>query len=141
MCDKITECEIETDKCEFATHDFANALFLEDKLGTTYEGSVDTMMGGSFFVKTDNCIDGRVEFFWSESDAEELLTMSDPQEMYLFVEEHKKVLNGFYDYNEKLCGYSRNGRMYLRYGDRVLVCCIGANPEARQIDFALVRKL
>ena len=37
-------------------------------------------------------------------------------------------------------GYSRNGRMYLRYGDRVLLCCSGAYPERREIDFTLIKK-
>jgi hypothetical protein len=38
-------------------------------------------------------------------------------------------------------GYQRNGRMFLRYGDRILVSCIGAYPERREVDFALIRKL
>lgn len=141
MCDVITECEIVTDKCEFAVHDFANALYLEDKLGTTFEGVVDNIMPGYFFVKTDNCIDGRVDYFLNENETDEVIALDNLNEIYSYVEEHKKVLNGFYDYNEKSYGFSRNGRMLLRYGDRVLVCCTGADPDAREIDFTLLRKL
>ena len=37
--------------------------------------------------------------------------------------------------------YTRNGRVDLRYGDRVLVRCIDSDVESREVDFALVRKL
>ena len=43
--------------------------------------------------------------------------------------------------NEKQYGYSRNNRMFLRYGDRVLVCCSGAYPERREVDFTMIRKI
>jgi hypothetical protein len=37
--------------------------------------------------------------------------------------------------------YTRNNRVDLRYGDRVLVRCTNSNPESREIDFALIRKI
>ena len=43
--------------------------------------------------------------------------------------------------NENVYGYTRRGRVVYRYGDKILVQCIGSNPELREIDFALVGKL
>ena len=141
ICEKISQCEVDAEKCEYAVWDYLNATYLEDKIGEMFEANVDGLMPGGFFACTDNCIDGRVDFFFNENEAEELLKLEDPNEIEAYVEEHKKYFSGYYDLNEKMCGYSRNGRMYLRYGDRVLVCCIGAYPERREVDFALVRKL
>ena len=141
ICEKISQCEVDAEKCEYAVWDYLNATYLEDKIGEMFEANVDGLMPGGFFACTDNCIDGRVDFFFNENEAEELLKLEDPNEIEAYIEEHKKYFSGYYDLNEKMCGYSRNGRMYLRYGDRVLVCCIGAYPERREVDFALVRKL
>ena len=48
---------------------------------------------------------------------------------------------GYYDYNENLMAYTRNNRVALRYGDRVLVKCLNADPEKREVDFALIKKV
>ena len=142
ICEKISMCEVDSEKLEYASDDLYNAYIMEDKLGTLSEATVDEIFPGSFFVRTnDKYIEGRVDFFLSEEDAKEVMNLSDPEEIYAYVEEHKKVFSGFYDYNEKLYGYSRNGRMYLRFGDKVMVCCTGAYPDRREIDFTLVRKL
>ena len=69
------------------------------------------------------------------------MKLTDQNEILQYIEEHKKYFSGTYDYNDKMFGYSRNGKMYLRLGDRVKVACIGADPDTRQVDFALVRKL
>ena len=55
-----------------------------------------------------------------------------------FIEEHKKPF--LYNYNENVYGYTNKGRVIYRYGDKVIVQCIGSDPEKREIDFALVRK-
>jgi exoribonuclease R len=141
VCEKISMCEVDSEKLEYASDDYFNAQVMEDKLGTINEAIVDDMFPGSFFVRTDNYIEGRVDFFLTEEDSKEILKLNSPEEVYAYVEEHKKVFGGFYDYNEKLYGFSRNGRMYLRFGDKVMVCCTGAYPDRREIDFTLVRKL
>ena len=46
-----------------------------------------------------------------------------------------------YEYNENLYGYTKKGRVVYRYGDNVLVHCISSDPDKRQVDFALVRKI
>ena len=140
MCEKISMCEQDAEKCEYAVDDYLNATYMENKLGYLYEATVDGLLPSGFFASTDNFVEGRVDYFLNEDDAKNIMTMNDPEEIYKYVEENKKVFSGFYDYNEKMFGYSRNGRMYLRYGDRVLLCCTGAYPERREIDFTLVKK-
>ena len=141
ICEKISICEVDAEKCEYAIWDYLNAKFMENRIGTIEEATVDGMFPSGFFARTDKLVDGRVDFFLSEEDSKELLKLTDPEEISIFVESHKKMFAGYYDYNEKMYGYSRNGRMYLRFGDRVLVCCTGAYPERREVDFTLIRKV
>ncbi len=141
ICDQISECEIQAEKAEHACWDRFNAEFMEDKVGEQFEATVDGLMSSGFFARTDKLIDGRVDFILDDDDAKELMSITDPEEAAIFIEKNKKPFIGYYDYNEKMFGYSRNGRMYLRYGDRVLVSCIGAYPERREVDFALIRKI
>ena len=79
-------------------------------------------MDTAFFIRTDNFIDGRVDVI---DRGDNKLTS----------------VVGYYDYNDNLMAYTRNGRVDLRYGDRVLVRCIDSDVESREVDFALVRKL
>ena len=141
ICEQISVCEQDAEKCEYAINDYLNATYLEDKIGTKLEATVDGMMNGCFFARTDNFIDGRVDFYLDESDAKELLELESLEEISKYVETHKKPISGNFDYNEKLFGYSKNGRMFLRYGDRILVVCTGAYPERREVDFTMVRKI
>ena len=141
ICEKISMCEVDSEKCEYAVNDYLNALYMEKRIGIIEEATIDNMFPGGFFASTEKLVDGRVDFFLTEQDANELMKLTDKDEIFAFVEEHKKVFSGYYDYNEKFYGYSRNGRMYLRFGDKVLVCCTGAYPDKREVDFTLVRKL
>ena len=141
VCESISQCEQDAEKCEYAVEDYLNATYMQDKVGMCYEATIDGLLPSGFFVSTDELVEGRVDYFIGDEEAKELMELKDPEEINIYIEKHKKLFSGFYDYNEKLYGYSRNGKMILRYGDRVLVCCIGAYPERREIDFALVRKL
>ncbi len=141
ICERISLCEQEAEKCEYAVQDYINALYLEDKMGSTFEANIDGIMNGSFFARTDNYIDGKVDFYLEEIDARDFMKLESDEERYQFIEEHKKTIATHLDFNEKLYGYSKNGRMYLRYGDRILVVCNGAYPERREVNFTLVRKL
>lgn len=141
ICEQISQCEQDAEKCEYAINDYLNATYLEDKIGIQFEATVDGMMNGCFFARTDNFIDGRVDFYLEEIDAKELINIDSLEEIAKYVEIHKKPITGNLDYNEKMFGYSKNNRMYLRYGDRVLVVCTGASPERREVDFTMVRKL
>ncbi len=141
ICEKISLCEQDADKCEHAVWDYLNARILESKLGSVYEANVYDMMKSGFFAQTDNCIEGRVDFFLDEIDSKEFMQLETDEERYAFAEEHKKAIGDKFEFNEGLFGYSRNGRMYLRYGDRILMVCTGAYPDRRESDFTMVRKL
>ena len=107
------------------------ADYMKEHIGEEFDATVDSLLPSSFFVQTDNFIDGRVDVIIKEK------SIDAPEE-----EPDKMVpLTGMYDYNENLMAFTRNGRVELRYGDRVKVKCIASDPEKREIDFALVKKL
>jgi len=121
MCQHISECERNSEKCEYEVDDMLKARFMENHIGEEFEGTVDSIMNGAFFVQTDNYIDGRVDTILNG--------------------EKEKSIAGYYDYDEKLMAYTRNGRVDLRSGDRVKVKCTNSDYLSREIDFALIRKL
>ncbi len=122
ICEHISDCERNSEKCEYAVDDMLKSWYMMSHIGEEFEATVDTIMQGAFFVQTDNFIDGRVD------------VIEKGEGNYIGV-------NGYYDYNENIMAYTRNGRVDLRYGDRVLVRCIDSDPAAREIDFALIRKI
>ena len=140
VCDHISECERTSAECEYAVDDYYDAVYMEDKIGKTFEATLDSPMPNSFFAETtDKYIDGKVDFIINEEDAKELETLTDPNEIEQFIAEHVKPFP--YEYNDAVYGYTKKGRVVYRYGDKILVSCIGSNPDKREIDFALVRKL
>ncbi|MBQ6285114.1 MAG: RNB domain-containing ribonuclease [Bacilli bacterium] len=142
MCEYFSQCEVDSEKCERAIEDRLNAQYMEDKEGKTFEATVEDMFVDGFFVMTnENLVEGKVEYYLENADAEEILSLEDPKEISEFVKEYKKLLSGTYEYNEKLFGYTRGKRVCLRFGDQVLVVCTGSHPEERKIDFTLVRKM
>lgn len=140
VCEHISECERTSAECEYAVDDYYDAVYMEDKIGKTFEATLDSPMPNSFFAETtDKYIDGKVDFIINEEDAKELETLTDPNEIEQFIAEHVKPFP--YEYNDAVYGYTKKGRVVYRYGDKILVSCIGSNPDKREIDFALVRKL
>lgn len=140
VCEHISECERTSAECEYAVDDYYDAVFMQDKIGKTFEATIDGPMPTSFFVQTnDKLIDGKVEWILYEEDSKELEQLTDPNEIIQFIETHKKPFP--YEYNDSLYGYTKKGRIVYRYGDKVIVQCIGSDPEKREVDFALVRKL
>lgn len=121
-CEHASDQERNSEKCEYAVDDMLKAFYMEEHIGEEFESTVDSLMPTAFFVQTDNYIDGRVD------------TIETGENNYV------GVLSK-YNYNENLMAYTKNGKVELRYGDRVLVRCINADHTKRQIDFALVRKL
>ena len=128
LCSYISERERNSEKCEYAVDDMLKASYMEKHVGEEFDATVDSCMNGAFFVQTDNFIDGRVDVM-QKGEAEE------------GVEPEYVGIPAFYDYNEKMMGYTRGGKVLLRYGDRVRVRCLAADREKREIDFALVRKI
>lgn len=141
ICEDISMCEQDAEKCEYAVEDYLNATYMEDKVGEQFEATVDGLLTNGFFARTDKFIDGKVDFYLEPIDVQEMLKLSTKEEIAQYVEQHKKLITKTYNYNEKLYGFERNGKMYLRYGDRIIVVCTGAYPERREIDFTLVRKI
>ena len=140
VCEHISECERASAECEYAVDDYYDAVFMQDKIGKTFEATIDGPMPTSFFVQTnDKLIDGKVEWILYEEDSKELEQLTDPNEIIQFIETHKKTFP--YEYNDSLYGYTKKGRVVYRYGDKVIVQCIGSDPEKREVDFALVRKI
>ena len=140
VCDHISECERTSAECEYAVDDYYDAVYMQDKIGKTFEATLDSPMQNSFFAETtDKYIDGKVDFIINEEDAKELETLTDPNEIEQFIAEHVKPFP--YEYNDAVYGYTKKGRVVYRYGDKILFSCIGSNPDKREIDFALVRKL
>ncbi len=140
VCDHISECERTSAECEYAVDDYYDAVYMQDKIGKTFEATLDSPMQNSFFAETtDKYIDGKVDFIINEEDAKELETLTDPNEIEKFIAEHVKPFS--YEYNDAVYGYTKKGRVVYRYGDKILVSCIGSNPDKREIDFALVRKI
>lgn len=140
VCDHISECERTSAECEYAVDDYYDAVYMQDKIGKTFEATLDSPMQNSFFAETtDKYIDGKVDFIINEEDAKELETLTDPNEIEQFIAEHVKPFP--YEYNDAVYGYTKKGRVVYRYGDKILVSCIGSNPDKREIDFALVRKI
>ena len=121
MCETASENERNSEKCEYAVDDMLKADYMTHHIGEEFEGTVDSLLSSAFFVQTDNYIDGRCD-------------------MILKGEEEVPVVS-YYDYNENLMAYTRNNRVDLRYGDRVVVKCTASDPDTREIDFTLVRKL
>ncbi len=121
ICDYISDCERNSEKCERAVDDMLKASYMTNHIGEEFEATVDSILSTSFFVQTDKYIEGRVDTI--EKNDREIGIL------------------GYYEYDERLSAYTRNGRVDLRYGDRVLVRCINADVENREVDFSLVRKL
>ncbi len=122
ICDHISKCERNSEQCEYAVDDMLKAYYMVDHINEEFEATVDTLLSGAFFVQTDDYIDGRCDI------------IEKGENNYIGV-------NAYYDYNDNIMAYTRNNRVDLRYGDRVLVRCTGSNPESREIDFALIRKI
>ena len=122
ICDYISEQERNSEKCEYAVDDMLKSYYMEKHIGEEFDATVDTLMPTAFFVQTDNYIEGRVDIIEkSENNYVGVVTT--------------------YDYNENLMAYTKNGKVDLRYGDKIRVRCVGADHIKRQVDFALVRKL
>ena len=128
ICSYVSERERNSEKCEYAVDDMLKASYMEKHIGEEFDATVDSCMNGAFFVQTDNYIDGRVD----------VMQKGEPEEG---VEPEYVGIPAYYDYSEKLNGYTRNGRVDLRYGDRVRVRCVAADRDKREVDFALVRKI
>ena len=54
VCEHISECERTSAECEYAVDDYYDAVFMQDKIGKTFEATIDGPMPTSFFVQTND---------------------------------------------------------------------------------------
>lgn len=52
VCDHISECERTSADCEYATDDYYDAVYMQDRIGQTFEATLDGPMPTSFFAQT-----------------------------------------------------------------------------------------
>jgi hypothetical protein len=102
------------------------------------EGYVNMLKSGTYNM-VYTLSDG-TEVFYGSNGVRTGSSYPEPAELE-GVEPEYVGIPAYYDYNEKLNAYTRNGRVDLRYGDKVRVKCIAADREKREIDFALIRKI
>ena len=121
VCETASENERNSDECEYAVDDMLKADYMTHHIGEEFVATIEDMFTSGFFVQTDNFIEGRVDNMLRGEDEIPVIA--------------------YYKYNEEQMAYTRNNRVDLRYGDRVLVKCTGADPATREVDFTLVKKV
>ena len=106
----ITERRAE--EAERDVDDIKKAEYMKQFIGERFEGYISGVTGFGIFVELDNTVEGLVHISSLKDD--------------------------YYVYDEKLLTLTgEHTKRVFRLGDSVLVECVGANPEARQIDFEL----
>ena len=111
ICEHISKTERTAEDCEREVNDMKIAEYMENHIGEVYKATIDGCLSKGFFVVTDNLISGLVSL---------------------------DTLPKFYTYNEELNAYlNKKGKICYRAGDEVIVKCIGASKEKRQVDFTI----
>lgn len=111
ICEHISKTERTAEDCEREVNDMKIAEYMEGHIGEVYKATIDGCLSKGFFVVTDNLISGLVSL---------------------------DTLSKFYTYNEELNAYlNKKGKICYRAGDTVIVKCIGASKEKRQVDFTI----
>lgn len=106
----ITERRAE--EAERDVDDIKKAEYMKQFIGERFEGYISGVTGFGIFVELDNTVEGLVHI--------------------------SSLRDDYYVYDEKLLTLTgEHTKRVFRLGDSVWVECVGANPEARQIDFEL----
>lgn len=137
-CEHISECERVSESYERAILDYNDAVMMQNEIGKSFEATIVDAFNGFFFVETtDKHIEGRVDSTLTYEAHDELQTLNE-DEVYAFLDSNLKPLA--FDYDDEKFAYTKKGRTVLQVGDTIEVDCIDADPEAREVDFAYVRK-
>jgi ribonuclease R len=114
----ISANEIKNQKCERAALKVCNAWILKDRIGDTFQGTINGMEEWGIFVTLDNPpADGLVRFREMPGD-------------------------DFWFFNrEKACIVGRRSRKSYFRGDRVEVQLLRVNPQRGEIDLAVLGKI
>ncbi len=114
LCTRVNRLEIISEKMENEALEMAMAEYMEDKIGNEVEAYIFEITPNSMFVRTTDCIKGRVHF----SD------MKDDQ----------------YHYDQIKCAViGRNGNIY-HIGDKIDLIVKDASKINRTVDFETVKK-
>ncbi len=62
-CEKMSECEVDAEQCEYAWEEYLDATMMEDKVGQTFEATINGLMSDGFCVITDKLIECKGEYF------------------------------------------------------------------------------
>ena len=108
-----TKRELEADEIEEEEKKFRKCLYMKDKLGEIFEGTISGIIPQGMFVELDNGIEGFVPL--------DLM----PKDRYIVSEENFMIIG------------ARSRKIY-RMGDRVKVQVVRSDPLARKIDFFLI---
>lgn len=114
ICRHISETEVLSEEAERKVNNMKIAEYMEGHIEEEYEATIDGTLPKGFFVITDNLINGFVSL---------------------------ETFEEYYSYNDELKAYLKDKAIVYRLGDRVLVKCIGASKEKRQVDFMVLKKV
>ena len=107
-----SEQERKATDCERDVEDYKMAEYMEDHIGEKFEGTISSVTNFGMFVRLPNLIEG-------------LVAMRDMNDDYYIYDED----------NMCLIGGSKHKKYKL--GSKVVVKCVNASKEAKQIDFIL----
>ena len=112
---QASERERNAVEAEREVDDMKKAEYMEERVGTIYEGVISGITRFGIFVELPNTIEG-------------LVHISTIQDDYYHYDDESKALIG-----------EHSAKMY-RMGQKVKVCCVAANRFKREIDFELIVK-
>jgi ribonuclease R len=112
IAEKASERERTAEMAEREIETLKKVEYMQDKIGKIYKGIISNITNYGFFVELDNTIEGLVEVDLLEDDYYHF-----DAENYTLIGEHTKKK--------------------FSIGDEVYVKVVAANPDKREIDFAL----
>lgn len=115
QCQHISDTEQIAEEAERDAIDMKSAEYMQQFIGDYFDGEVSSLTKFGIFVKLENTVEGLVHY----------RTMHD--DYYTYDEKHFVVTG-------------ERTHKKIRYGDKVKVQVIGADPLQRNIDFRLVDK-
>jgi ribonuclease R len=114
LCTRVNRLEIISEKMENEALEMAMAAYMEDKIGNEVEAYIVEITPNSMFVRTTDCIKGRVYF--------------------------KDMKDDQYHYDQVKCAViGRNGNIY-HIGDKIDLVVKDASKINRTVDFETVKK-
>ena len=108
-----SECEQVATKAERTSEDIKKAEYMQNKIGSEYEGIISSITSFGIFVQLENTVEG-------------LVRLADLKDDYYIYDDIRKNLIG-----------KDTGKVY-KLGQKVNIRVIDANKEERRIDFEMI---